>query len=400
RAGVGRSNPVASSTRRTAAWWLLLLTAALGPIATGRIDAITLPIAVAGILVLRERPALAGAVLAVGAWVKVWPAAVFLATFVGRGQRLKLIGGGAIATGIVVAISSAFGGWPSILSFVTEQAGRGLQVESPAATVPMLFVAAGDARYASGYDMEILTFQVTGPGVDEISAAMTVVMVVLVAIVVLVGALARYAGASFGRLVPPLALALVLALIVTNKVGSPQFVVWVIASVVAWLVWDSRRARPAAVITAGIALLTQAIYPWGYDHIMTPDALGVGMLAVRNSLYVALFVLTMWQLLRLWWRAAGTQNGGGSSAGSGSSAAPVAPIPPAESVDSGARGDSGAPGAPVISDAPGIPGGSDAPGAPVISGAPGISGDSGAPSDPGIPGDPDALDGKGSSGGS
>ncbi|GGA59181.1 hypothetical protein GCM10011490_06460 [Pseudoclavibacter endophyticus] len=286
--------------RREAAWWLLALTAALGPISTGRIDAITLPIAVAGMALLRHRPAVAGMVLAIGAWVKIWPGAIFLAALAGRGNRLFLIGGGAIVTGAILTAASLAGGWPAVTSFVTEQTGRGLQIESIAATIPMVFAAAGDQRFAAGYDTEILTVQITGPGMDLLATATTPVMLLAIAVTGALGLLARRAGASMTRIVPPLALALVLVLILTNKVGSPQFVVWVIAVVVAWLAWDPRRARVSAVVTLAIAAATQLIYPWNYPLVMSPSAFGVGLLLCRNLLYVSLFALTVWELVRVW----------------------------------------------------------------------------------------------------
>src|SRR5690606_13946525 len=102
------------------------------------------------------------------------------------------------------------------------------------------------------------------------------------------------------RLVPPLALALVLTLIVTNKVGSPQFVTWVLAVVVAWLVWDRRRARVSAAVAVAIAVVTQLIYPWNYPHVMLPTEFGVGLLVCRNLLYLALLALSVWELVRVW----------------------------------------------------------------------------------------------------
>lgn len=292
---------IASRRARFAgAWALVVLTAAVGPIATGRIDAITLPIAIAALLALRRRPAVAGAALAIGAWIKVWPAAPFLAAVIASRGRIAVVAGGAIVTGGVVFVAAVLGGWPEVASFVAEQTGRGLQIESPAATVPMLLAALGDERYRVGYDTEILTVQIAGPGTAAISAATTPLMVALAAGVAALGVLARRDGASAARLVPPLALALVLVLVVTNKVGSPQFAVWIIAVVVAWVVIDRRRAAPAAFATLLIALFTQLIYPWEYPHVMTPTTYGVTLLVCRNALEVLLLGMGIAAVARAW----------------------------------------------------------------------------------------------------
>lgn len=298
---VPRRAPGATRVRRDAAWFLVAFLVALGPVAIGRIDVITLPIAVAGLAALRYRPALAGGLLALGAWVKVWPAAPFLAALLGRrGWRRgeSLLAGGALVSGLVVLAATLLGGGTTVFSFVTEQTGRGLQIEAPAATVPMLLAALGDPAYRAGYDREILTFQITGPGTAEIASAATPLMALLVLTTAALGVLARRSGASWTRVVPPLALALVLSLILTNKVGSPQFVTWIGATVVAWLVLDRARALVPAGVALAVAVATQVVYPWGYDLVAAPSVVGVAILAVRNALYVVLFALAVRSLLR------------------------------------------------------------------------------------------------------
>ena len=62
-----------------AAWWWLGFLAVLGPIALARIDSITVPIALAGMLLLATRPRIAAVLLTIAAWIKVWPAALVAA---------------------------------------------------------------------------------------------------------------------------------------------------------------------------------------------------------------------------------------------------------------------------------------------------------------------------------
>lgn len=293
-------SPASRHTRFCGAWWLVGLTAAVGPIATGRIDAITLPLVVAALLWVAHRPAVAGAALAIGAWIKVWPAAAFLAAVVASPRRPSVVAGGAIVTGGVVFVAALLGGWPEVASFVTEQTGRGLQIESTAATIPMVLAAFGDSRYDVAYDTDILTVQITGPGTEALASATTPIMVLLVVAITLLGVLARRSGASAARLLPPLALALTLVLIVTNKVGSPQFTLWIIAVVVAWIVMDPRRAAPVAWVALLIALFTNLIYPWEYPQVMTPTPFGVLLLVFRNGLELGALTLAIVAVVRSW----------------------------------------------------------------------------------------------------
>ncbi|WP_315069088.1 hypothetical protein [uncultured Microbacterium sp.] len=286
-----------SHARRVAAWFWCGALALLGPIALYRIDAITVPIAVIGGLWLVSRPAVGAALLTIGAWIKIWPGALVLAAVVALRARARVLVAAAVVSVGVVATLLLLGADTEILGFLTEQTGRGLQIEAVAATPFLWLAVAGAARIE--YSFEILTFQITAPGVDAVSAALTPLMVLSVLAVTVLGALKAVRGASFPRLFPPLALTLVTLLIVTNKVGSPQFQTWMIAPVILWLVLDRVRARVPAVVVLALCLLTCLVYPIGYDALLRADALSVVVLTVRNILLVVLLVLAARALVRV-----------------------------------------------------------------------------------------------------
>lgn len=286
-----------SHARRVAAWFWCGALALLGPIALYRIDAITVPIAVIGGLWLVSRPAVGAALLTIGAWIKIWPGALVLAAVVALRARVRVLVAAAVVSVGVVATLLLLGADTEILGFLTEQTGRGLQIEAVAATPFLWLAVAGAARIE--YSFEILTFQITAPGVDAVSAALTPLMVLSVLAVTVLGALKAMRGAGFPRLFPPLALTLVTLLIVTNKVGSPQFQTWMIAPVILWLVLDRARARVPAVLVLALCLLTCLVYPIGYDGLLRADALSVAVLTVRNILLVVLLVLAARALVRV-----------------------------------------------------------------------------------------------------
>ncbi|PQZ53348.1 MULTISPECIES: hypothetical protein [unclassified Microbacterium] len=291
---VGRSP---SHARRVAAWFWCAALLLLGPIALYRIDAITVPLAVIGGLWLVSRPALGAAILTIGAWIKIWPGALVLAAVVAVRARVRVVLAAAVVTAGVVAALFLLGADTEILGFLTEQTGRGLQIEAVAATPFLWLAVAGAARIE--YSFEILTFQITAPGVDAVAAALTPLMVIAVLAVTALGAFKAARGASFPRLFPPLALTLVTLLIVTNKVGSPQFQTWLIAPVILWMVLDRVRARVPAVVVLALCLLTCMVYPLGYDALLRADALVVAVLTVRNILLVVLLILGVRALLRV-----------------------------------------------------------------------------------------------------
>lgn len=291
---IGRSP---SRPRRVAAWFWGAALLLLGPIALYRIDAITVPIAVIGGLWLVSRPVVGAALLTVGAWIKIWPGALVLAAVIALRARMRVLFAALAVTAGVVAALLVLGADSEILGFLTEQTGRGLQIEAVAATPFLWLAVTGAARIE--YSFEILTFQITAPGVDAVAAVLTPLMAVCVLAVAAVGALKAIRGARFTRLFPPLALALVTLLIVTNKVGSPQFQTWLIAPMILWLVLDRVRARVPAVVVLALCLLTCLVYPIGYDALLRADTLSVAVLTVRNVLLIVLLVLGIRALLRV-----------------------------------------------------------------------------------------------------
>ncbi|MGC5169336.1 glycosyltransferase 87 family protein [Microbacterium sp. DT81.1] len=293
---VGRGR---SSGRTVAAWFWLAFLALLGPIGMYRIDAVTVPLAVAGLLWLAKAPWAGSVLLAIGAWMKIWPAALILAGLLALRRRAVVLGGAAIVSGAVLAGVVLAGGASHALGFVTAQTGRGLQLEAPVSMFYLWRAVADIPGSFIFYNRDLLTFQVAGPQVDVVIAAMTPLLVVAVMAVAVVGGVKARRGAPFVTLFPPLSLALVLTLIVVNKVGSPQFESWLIAPLVLWLVVDRRRGWPLAATGLAIAALTQAVYPLAYHRVLAAEPFAVALLTARNLLLVVLLVWSITRLVRV-----------------------------------------------------------------------------------------------------
>ena len=279
-----------------AAWWWLAFLLLLGPIALGRLDAVTVPIALAAVLWLSARPAVAGVLLAVAAWMKVWPAAVGLAAVVALRERRRVLAAAVGTSLLVLLVAQLYGSGLHVFSFLTTQTDRGMQIEAPAAT-PWLWHALATGRSRLYYDTAILTFQVEGPGVEVALAAVTPLLAVVVLGVLLLGWRASRAGAPAEALFPVLALALVVSLIAVNKVGSPQFVCWLAVPVLAGFLARATPFRFPAGLGLVLAALTQVVYPHLYGALLALHPLMLVALTVRNLLY---FVLLAWAVRELW----------------------------------------------------------------------------------------------------
>ena len=293
---VGRGR---SHGRASAAWFWLAFALALGPVGMYRLDAVTLPLALAGCLWLIGRPWAASVLFSVATWIKVWPAALLAAAFIAVRRRLPIAAGALLTSAVVLIAVVAAGGAAHAFGFVTGQTGRGLQIEAPVSAFYMwqsVLRVPGSFVY---YDDVILTFQVSGPQVDLVIAAMTPILIAGLVAIAAVAAVKSWRGAPFVRLFPPLALALVLAFIVLNKVGSPQYLVWLAPPIAFALVIDRRRWQRIAVAALVAAALTFVVYPLTYGSVVMTEPIPVAVLTIRNALLVVLLVWSVVALARV-----------------------------------------------------------------------------------------------------
>jgi len=286
------------------AWWWLGLLVALGPVALGRIDAVAVAVAVVGLLCLATAPRLAGVLLAVATWIKVWPAAVVAAVFIAVPSRVRVVLAAAITSAVILAVSIALGGGANAFSFITQQTGRGLQIESGLGTFWMwdAFTRRPGASTIY-YDTSILTYQLHGQGVQTASAVATPLLALVAVALLLLAILIVRRGASAAELLPPLVLAITTALILFNKVGSPQFVTWLAVPIILGLstaaTGRGTSFRFPALLALVIAGLTQLIYPYLYDQLLALNFWMLLMLSARNLLYLALLAWAVWSMARL-----------------------------------------------------------------------------------------------------
>jgi hypothetical protein len=297
---VGRGR---SRGRRTAAWFWLAFILLLGPVGIYRLDGLTVPLALAGSLWLVGRPWLGSILLAVAMWIKVWPVALLAAAVLAARRRWAVVGGALVISGLTLAAVFAAGAGGHAFGFITDQTDRGLQLEAPVSAWWLWRAVLGIRDSAIFYDHDMLTFEVTGPGVEVVSAIMTPLLVLGAAAVAALGAYRAWRGATFLWLFPPLSLAFVLVLIVFNKVGSPQYMCWLIAPLAVGLVIDRRRWWGPAVLGLGMALITQIVYPLLYGGLLSAGGLPAALLTVRNALVAVLLVWVVVRLARLPHRA-------------------------------------------------------------------------------------------------
>jgi hypothetical protein len=287
-----------SRERQAVAWWWVAFLLLLGPIALGRIDSVTIPVALVGVVLVATRPRAAAILITIAMWIKVWPVALVGAALIALKHRVRILITVLVVSIAIIAVALLLGSGANVLSFITQQTGRGLQVEAPVTTFWLWQALAGAPGTGVYWDRQILTYQVSGAGVEIASALMTPLLALAVAVIAALGVRAARAGASAGDLFPVLSLAFVTVLIAVNKVGSPQFIGWLAVPVVLGLATSAaghgRSFQFPAIIALVIATLTQTVYPYLYDEVLGLNPLLLGVLTVRNILE---FVLLGWAIL-------------------------------------------------------------------------------------------------------
>jgi hypothetical protein len=290
------------------AWWWLLFLLALGPIFLGRLDGVIAPLILVALVVARRHPRVAVAVATLGAWIKIAPGAVVVAIAATRRDLRDLLRAvvvpGAVVSLVVVGLALFGGAGSRALSVFGEQGDRTLQAESVFGTwfsVARLW----DPTVVIDYNDEIFTYEFTGDSALAVADLLDWLLIVaVVAVAAVTWWAARRHPARTYELVLLGSAALLVALIVFNKVGSPQFIAWIGPPVAVALaaVPAGRPLRwwwPPALGMVLAAYATYLVYPVAYGPFLEGQPWMVAVEALRNLALVVLMLGALWRIVRV-----------------------------------------------------------------------------------------------------
>ena len=279
-----------------ASWAFLAALFAIGPVAVSRIDSVSAALAIFGLVAInRNQIATASAFFTVAGWIKIWPIALFVSLLATVEQKSRAIYVALAITSSVVIVGLITGG-TTVFGFITQQQDRGIQIESVMATVWMWLAKFGLAEIF--FDEQVLTNQVSGVLVQEVAAASNWLMLLALSITFLLALRAIRAGSNRKEVFAIASLTGVLDLIVFNKVGSPQFMVWLAVALVAAIFFEVKSIKMPLIVGGTILLLTQLIYPVFYLELLGLETLPLWLLTIRNLLLVWLLVWANFRLSR------------------------------------------------------------------------------------------------------
>ena len=246
----------------------------VGPVWLARFDVVPTLAAVVA-LVLVARPVWSGAAAAAGTLLKVWPGLMLIAL-----PRRSLPRG---ILGFVVMSAAILGGvmlWSTGgVSFLGEQGARGLQVESVGALPFMVWNVFTEVPTQFRFGAMEVDVPVTIPLGLAITLAGLAVLALL-GVLRLLGRLETLGPAD-------VALVALLVSMVTSRVLSPQYSVWVVGVAAVTFLDPASRMRTVVWLLVPSILVTQVIYPYGYGSFLNGDWWAVALQVIRVGLLVA-----------------------------------------------------------------------------------------------------------------
>ncbi|MGP4023812.1 glycosyltransferase 87 family protein [Actinomadura sp. 3N407] len=261
----------------------------LGPVCYFRLDLLVTAIAVCALLVMARSRAF-GALVAVGMLIKAWPAVLLLSLPRNR-ACVRAVTAFVLTAAGVVGLVSLFLDDP--WAFVGGQGGRGIEIEAVAAVpfhVAKLFGWTGSIEYRYG------SWELLGPGI-EVAGRLS--MGLTLAGLALVGGIAWRRrpdtwDPAFGAEV---ALTATLIVMITSRVLSPQYMIWVIGVAAVCLSHQGARRGPVALLILVAAGVTHLEFPVAWYAVRDGDPFATGIVAARNLLLLAAAAI---MVRRLW----------------------------------------------------------------------------------------------------
>lgn len=286
--------------RANAVWFFIGCVFLIGPVAIGRLEVFSTALTVLGAVAFYEnKQSKSIQLFNLATWIKVSPMATLASVFVVTDQKKKFIINILIATTVIVGIGLILGGREELFSFIGMQSGRGIQVESSIAVIWLLAILFGIPGVKTYYDNEIVTFQISGFGVSEVASVMTYVQFLALGITIWLGFRAKKNGADRNTLFAWLILTATLDLLVFNKVGSPQYQLWVVGAAFFGILAKTAQWKMVTWITVITSALSWLIFPIYYGDLLDGAPLGVGLLVLRNLGIIAILVYANMQLIKL-----------------------------------------------------------------------------------------------------
>jgi uncharacterized membrane protein len=276
----------------------------IGPLITTRLDIIPAVITLISIyFFLSRRYKTAWALLAIGVLTKIYPlvlAPIFLLYHLQQRQRRAVLGGiiSFAAISALIMIPAMFLSFEGLGYSFWYHAQRGMQIESSYASIlEMLYVF---NLIPLGFEFNFGSYNLVSPVATILSKAsfglmaaalLSIYWYMFKSLKTVPDKLQQQSVYDYPVNIIKFSLVAILVFILTNKVFSPQYIIWPVVLIP--LITGKWRTS-CCLLFIMVGLMTYFVYPKYYQGIMQGELITTGMLFLRN---LVLGILT-WFVLR------------------------------------------------------------------------------------------------------
>ncbi|MER6957320.1 glycosyltransferase 87 family protein [Streptomyces sp. NPDC000618] len=266
------------------AWMWVSAVPLLGPTVYARYDVMVTAVAVAALMAGVRHPRAMGALTALAALLKVWPALLLAGAARKRAWTTTAATAAALAALFALTMPGAF-------AFLAYQHDRGTEVESVGALalhVARQFGWQGEVLFRYG------SLEFVGPYVDLVGNVALGLTALALGWLLLWRLMAEHLAP---HTLAEAAFTAVLLFTVTSRVISPQYLVWLIGLAAVCLCSRETRMTLPATLVLTASPLTTLEFPIFFSDVVASTPLGVTLLLLRNAL---LLTAALTAATRLW----------------------------------------------------------------------------------------------------
>ena len=269
------------------AWLWALAPLFIGPLIAARFDTVAGLVAVAALILLfTKRPTWAGILMGVGALIKAWP--VLMIFGAKRRELPRTALGVVVGAGAVTALGLL---WTNSWSFLSNELHRGLQIESVGA---LPWVISWRFGHPPTYTYAYGALEIVAAHARTVGLAMSLLGLALL----LVLAALRVTGRLENVRGVDVAYTALLVSVVTSRVYSPQYDIWLVAVGAAVLLDRRTMLRPAVWFIVAASAFGQLVYPVVYWELTAGQTSGVAIQTLRVLCLLAAFGYSYLKVVR------------------------------------------------------------------------------------------------------
>ena len=270
------------------AWFWVIWPILMGPLLLTRFDLVPTWFAILGLIAIYEkRIKLAGFLITVGSLLKLWP--ILILSILDRKILSKIIFPIVISS-VLVLIFIEFISVGSF-SFLENQTSRGLQVESVAAVIFVIFKLWG-ANVE--YPFRFGSLEVEAVFANEIALILNLSTLIFFLIIFTLNIKEKLNSLN----VFEKSLIVIIFAIGLSRVFSPQFWIWIGGISALVILFKDTKLKKVILILSSSALLTQILYPALYVGLLNGDLFPSLIQILRITLFIYAMVLSFKLLIQ------------------------------------------------------------------------------------------------------